>query len=199
MSDAKTLAFYQREAPNYTASGALGQSRHLDGFLDRLEPGALILELGCGDGRDGAHMLARGFRVDPTDGTPAMVRKAQERFDLPARVMRFDELDAVGHYDAVWAHASLLHCPRDALPDVLHRIHRALKPDGWHYANFKLGDGEGRDRLGRLYSFPSREWLCERYAATAGWEIVDAVSYIGGGFDQVQRDWLALTVRKAHG
>lgn len=199
IGDEATLAFYQREAPAYTASGALGQARHLDQFLDRLEPGAHILELGCGGGRDAAHMVTRGFSVDPTDGTPAMARKAAERFDLPARVMRFDELDADGQYDAVWAHASLLHCPRAMLPDVLLRIFRALKPGGWHYANFKLGDGEGRDSLGRLYNFPSRDWLCARYAETAGWEIVEAVEYTGGGFDNVQREWLALTLQRSLG
>ena len=40
MTDEATLAWYEREAPRYTASGTQGQSRHLDGFLDRLAPGA---------------------------------------------------------------------------------------------------------------------------------------------------------------
>lgn len=199
MSDAGTLGFYQREAPNYTASGSQGQSRHLDEFLDRLQPGARILELGCGGGRDAAHMVKRGFAVDPTDGTPAMVRKAHERFGLPARVLRFDELDAEADYDAVWAHASLLHCPSAQLPSVLAGIDRALKPGGWHYANYKLGNGEDRDTLGRLYNFPSAGWLTARYEVVEGWDIVDSKRYLGGGFDGVQRDWLALTVRKSKG
>ena len=193
--DEATIAFYQREAPHYTASGAQAQSRHLDAFLDRLDAGARILELGCGGGRDAAHLASRGFSVDPTDGTPAMVRKARERWGLPARLMRFDELEAIGEYDAVWAHASLLHCPRDALPSVLGRIHRALKPGGWHFANFKLGAGEDRDTFGRLYNFPDREWLRARYEDIAGWQIVEASEYLGGGFDNIARDWLALTVR----
>lgn len=196
MSDPATIDFYQREAPNYTASGAQGQARHLDAFLDILVPGAVILELGCGGGKDASHMHNRGFIVDPTDGTPSMVAKTQESFGLPARVLRFNELDAVEAYDAVWAHASLLHCPRADLPQVLARIHSALRPGGWHYANYMLGNSEGRDSLGRLYNFPERDWLCQRYSDLAGWAIVDAKSYVGGGFDKVQRDWIALTLRK---
>ena len=107
--DQATIDYYARAAPHYTASTAQGRHRHLDPFLDRLEAGASVLELGCGCGADAAHMQKRGFRVDATDAAAAMARKARERFDIPARVMRFDELEACQSYDAVWAHASLLH------------------------------------------------------------------------------------------
>ena len=76
-ADAATIAYYQANAPRYTLSFSQGPSRHLDAFLDRLEPGARVLELGCGGGRDSAHMMKRGFALDATDGTPAMVRKAK--------------------------------------------------------------------------------------------------------------------------
>ena len=45
------------------------------------------------------------------------------------------------------------------------RIHRALKPAGVFYASFKIGDGDGRDTLGRYYNYPSPEWLQATYAA----------------------------------
>ena len=199
MTDEATLAWYEREAPNYTASGTQGQSRHLDGFLDRLEPGALILELGCGGGRDAAHIRDRGFVIDATDGTAAMVRKAKERHDIDARQMRFDELDAQAEYDAVWAHASLLHLPRAALPPVISAIHRALRPGGLHFANYKLCDAvhpdEGRDLLGRWTNLPSPEWLDRTYRE-AGFTILASERYPGSGADGTQRDWLALVVRR---
>lgn len=196
MPDDATLAFYEKEAPLYTASGAQGQSRHLDAFLDRLNPGAHVLELGCGGGRDAGHMAKRGFLVDPTDGCAAMVRKARERTGLEARQMRFDELVAEVEYDAVWAHASLLHVPRNELPDALQRIVRALKPGGWHFANFKTGDGEGRDRFGRYYNYPDRAWLENAFRAAGGWELVDTVEYSGSGYEGGVSPWIALTLQK---
>ncbi len=195
MSDPATLAFYQREAPSYTASGAQRQARDLDAFCDRLAPGARILELGCGAGRDAAHMRHRGFAIDATDGVAAMVRKANERFALGARDMRFDALESVEEYDAIWAHASLLHCARGELAHVLASIHRALVPGGWHYANYKLGDGENRDALGRLYNFPSAQWL-ERKYRRAGFAIADISIYPGSGWDDITRNWIAMTVQK---
>ncbi|MEP0391339.1 MAG: class I SAM-dependent methyltransferase [Erythrobacter sp.] len=193
--DPATYGFYQSQAPHFSLSSAVAHSRHLDGFLDRLPAGARVLELGCGGGRDAARIKDRGFDLDATDGIPAMVAKANERHDINARLMRFDELGAQDEYDAVWAHACLLHCPRAELPDILSRIHRALKPGSHHYASFKLGDGEGRDLLGRLHNFPSSDWLNTAYKA-ANFESVDSQIFAGKGSDGTQRDWLAITVRK---
>ena len=194
-ADAATIDYYQRNAPHYTLSFGQAPSRHLDGFLDRLPPGACILELGCGGGRDSARIVERGFDLDATDGTPAMVQKANERFDVGARLLRFDELEASKSYDAVWAHACLLHVPRADLPVVLASIHDALRPQGWHFANYKLGDGEARDPLGRLTNLPDERWLDETYQR-AGFALVHTERYRGKGADGVQRDWYALTVRK---
>ncbi|MDJ0644327.1 MAG: class I SAM-dependent methyltransferase [Erythrobacter sp.] len=193
--DPATFEFYQAQAPHYSLNSAIGPSRHLDSFLDRLTPNASVLELGCGTGRDAARIAERGFDIDATDGIPAMVAKANEHRGLDARLMRFDELDVENRYDAVWAHACLLHCPRTELHSVLQRIHRALQPGGWHYGSYKLGDGEGRDLLGRLHNFPTAGWLIEIYRK-AGFAIEGRVLFAGKGSDGTMRDWLAITVRK---
>lgn len=193
--DPATFDFYQSGAPHFSMSSAVSHSRHLDGFLDRLPKGARVLELGCGAGRDAARIMERGFDLDATDGIPAMVAKANERHGVGARLMRFDELSAEAEYDAVWAHACLLHCPRAELPGVLARIHTALRPGGLHYASYKLGDGEGRDLLGRLHNFPDADRLRDRYAE-AGFERVEENIFAGKGSDGTQRDWMAMTLRK---
>jgi len=135
--DQATLDFYADEARVYAAKGPRSASRPLAAFLQALASGARILELGCGAGRDSQAMLARGFQLDATDGVPEIAREAEGRIGRPVRVMRFDELDAVEEYDGVWAHASLLHVPRAALPGVLSLVFRALKPRGVHFASFK--------------------------------------------------------------
>ncbi len=196
-TDPATLAFYQARAPHYVLKFGQSHSCQLDPFLDRLPPGGRVLELGCGGGQDAARIKARGFNVDATDATPAMIAKANERWNVAARVMAFDQLEAEAAYEGIWAHASLLHCPRTVLPDVLARIHRALAPGGWHFASYKLGEQEGRDQLGRFYNFPSADWIAAQYAAIPGWQIVETHTYQAGGFDNVTRDWIDLTLRKA--
>ena len=94
----------------------------------------------------------------------------------------------------MWAHACLLHAARADLPGILARIHRALSSGGWHFASFKLGDGEGRDLLGRLHNFPDRDWIEETYRK-AGFTIIESEVYPGKAADGTQRDWIALTVQ----
>lgn len=195
--DPATHDFYQSGAPHFSLSSAVSHSRHLDDFLDRLAQGARVLELGCGAGRDSARIAQRGFDLDATDGVPAMVAKTRERHAIAARLMRFDQLAADSEYDAVWAHACLLHCPQAELPGVLAAVYRALRPGGLHYASYKLGDGEGRDGLGRLHNFPSADWLRDAYRG-AQFEWVEEEIFAGKGSDGIERDWIALTVRRGN-
>jgi SAM-dependent methyltransferase len=195
--DPDTLDFYQREATAYAATSLDGIDHHLAGFLARLKPGCTILELGSGSGRDAAQMMARGFHVVPTDGAPAMAAEAAARLGTAVRTLRFEDLDDVAAYDAVIATAALLHVPRPALPDILKRIARALKPGGWHVASFKSGLAEGRDSIGRYYNYPDRETLERWYDAAGPWDVMDFETFEGGGYDGTRSPWLAITVRKS--
>ncbi|MFM5924837.1 MAG: class I SAM-dependent methyltransferase [Novosphingobium sp.] len=195
--DPATLAFYAAEAPDYAASGPGGIGRHLEGFLERLAPRARILELGCGSGRDAAHMEACGFVVEPTDGVPEMAAQAQARLGRLVRVMRFDELEAVAEFDGVVAAYSLLHVPRAGLVGVLNRIWRALKPGGWHVATYKTAGGEGRDRLGRYYNYPSEAELRGFYAQAGQWSQVETETGEGRGYEGGVSRFVMITLRKA--
>lgn len=197
MHDPQTLRFYSAEAPGYVSSGKDLVNRRLRGFLDLLPPGASVLELGCGGGRDAETMIAAGFEVHPTDGTPEIARQAEERLGRAVKVMRFDELDAENAYDAVWASASLLHVPRPALPGVLALVFMALKPGGLHFASYKGGGAEGRDLHGRYYNYPSRCDLEAAYRESAAWQIESVEEYVGGGYDGRQGPWLAVVAPQA--
>jgi SAM-dependent methyltransferase len=195
--DPDTLRFYAENAPVYVASGANGTSRHLASFLSLLPPAAHILDLGCGGGRDAQVLIAAGHRVDPTDGSPAIAAKAQDLLGITVRVMRFEDLDAQGLYDAVWANASLLHVPRPALPGVLARVRAALKPGGLHMASYKGGGQEGRDSHGRYFNYLSAAELRAVYDASGKWEVLSLLDYTGGGYDPgVQGPWTAIFARR---
>jgi SAM-dependent methyltransferase len=194
--DPATLAFYANEAPVYVASGPDGVARHLPAFLDRLQPRARILELGCGGGRDAQYMLERGFDVDATDGTAEIAAQAEKRLGRVVKVMRFDMLDSAAEYDAIVASASLLHVPRDGLPDVVRRIWTALKAGGWHIASYKGGGSEGRDRFDRYFNYLDAAELRAVYAGAGAWNQINISSGMGGGYDGVQGPWHIITVRK---
>ena len=194
--DEETLKFYRGNAEAYAGREVTSRHAWLTAFLALLPPGARILELGCGAGGDTAEMLARGFDVRATDGSPEMAAVASKRIGGIVETLLFHDIDAVEAYDAVWANACLLHVPRPELADVLARIRRALKPAGVFYASFKEGDGDGRDTLNRYYNYPSPEWLRATYAEAGRWRSLSIESGEVIGFDDKMASMLFVVAQK---
>ena len=194
--DVATLEFYRRNAKSY-AAWAKAPSSRLTSFLELLPQGASILELGCGAGNHAAEMLAKGFAVRATDGSPEMAEIASRRLGHPVEAMRFDELRERDAFDGVWASACLLHVPRAELAGVLDRIHRALKTGGVFYASYKIGEDDGRDSLGRYYNYPSAEWLSATYAAAGPWQMLSSDTGEIKSFDEAPATMLHLVMRKS--
>jgi SAM-dependent methyltransferase len=194
--DEATLQFYRRNAESY-AAWAKAPSTRLVAFLGLLPEGGSILELGCGAGNHAAEMLARGFALRATDGSPEMAEIASRRLNHPVEVMRFDELDERNTFDGVWASACLLHVPRAELTGILARVHRALKPGGVFYASYKAGDSDGRDSIGRYYSYVTADWLRATYAEAGPWQTISFDTSEIKSFDAAPATMLHLVMRKA--
>lgn len=197
MPDPETLKFYADHAATYVQH-AQRPTPQLAGFMARLPPGGAVLELGTGNGRDAAAMLASGFAVTPSDASPELAAEAQARLGCPVRIMAFHELDDVAAYDGVWACACLLHAPREELTDDLARIFRALRPGGSLTASFKAGNSEGRDRFGRYYNYIDADQLQAYLAASGAWASLDITKNDGSGYDGEPTRWLWAAARK-HG
>ena len=200
-----TLAYYDRNAGSFTSTTVDVEFTDIqDWFLRYLKPGALILDFGCGSGRDSRYFLSKGFRAEACDGSEEMVRIASETSGIPVRKMLFEELDEEERYDGIFACASILHVPFEGLPDILARMERALKNDGTIYVSFKYGTFEG-ERNGRFFTDMTVERLQERLEAAAG-------KYGGKGLRVVEsrvtgdvrpgresEKWLNAILKKAEG
>jgi SAM-dependent methyltransferase len=195
MDDA-TLQFYRDNAKAY-ADWVKAPSARLVNFMKMLPAGGDVLELGCGAGNHSAVMWEAGFSVRSTDGSPEMAEVASRRLGRPVETMLFDQLDAREVYDGVWASACLLHAPRDELPGIFVRIHRALKPAGLFYASFKAGDHDGRDSLGRYYNYITRERLEAAYAEAGRWQTIAIDTSEIRSFDGEPATMLHFLVRKS--
>ena len=193
--DADTLGFYAAEAQVYAGRAReLGEAR-LRRFTELIPTGGQVLELGCGGGQDSEALLGLGLDVSPTDGSPELAAQAQKRLGRPVSVLLFEDLVAEAAFDGVWANACLLHVPRPALPGIVARVHRALRPGGVFYASYKAGEAEGRDRFGRYYNYPDADWLRTAYGH-GSWNRIDIEEDLGGGYDQEPTRWLHATAIK---
>lgn len=120
-------------------------------FLVLLPNGGHILDLGCGSGRDTLAFRNKGYQVEALDYSEALVEKATALTGIPVRYQSFYDLNDHGIYDGIWACASLLHCERDRLTDVMQSILNALKVNGILYMSFKYGDKD-RETDGRKFT-----------------------------------------------
>lgn len=111
------------------------EARILTLLAEGLEPGSVVLDLGCGTGRPIAtHFAVSGFRVCGVDQSPAMLALAQTR--LPAHEWICAEIERFA-FDATFAAAiawdSLFHIPRAHHGDIFARLRRGL-PSGGRFA-----------------------------------------------------------------
>ncbi len=149
---AATVSYYDDNAAEFASRTLSIDLGHLRApLLKELAPASRILDLGCGVGRDARAFLAAGHSVTAVDASREMVRIATENTGQPAQQMRFDEMEFEEEYDGVWACASLLHAPKDEMPDILARVARSLRACGVAQLSVKYGDGE-EYRDGRWFS-----------------------------------------------
>jgi glycine/sarcosine N-methyltransferase len=100
-----------------------GSAELLNPILDRLPPGAPVLDSACGIGVDALALVRRGFTVTACDASASMVAQARRRaqaagLDIDARQSRWQDLPlrAPGPFD-------LILCLGNAI------VHASAKPD----------------------------------------------------------------------
>ena len=152
MSKNKTLAYYNANAHIFAADTvSVDFHQTQNKFLDKLHPGAYILDFGCGSGRDTKYFLSQGYQVDAEDGSGELCRIASEYTGMKVKQMLFQELEEFEKYDGIWACSSILHLPKKELKKVFRKMASALKEKGYIYTSFKYGEFEG-ERNGRYFT-----------------------------------------------
>ena len=199
MSTDDTVRAYDLDAQAYAANApALPDCvrADLEELADLLGPGARVLEIGSGGGRDARVMEELGLVVRRTDVTPGFVELLRGQ-GHPCELLDplVDDLSSPdGPYDAVWANASLLHVRRGDLPTVLGRLAAVTRRGGVLRVSLKEGDGEGWSTHGSVRN--PRHFTYWRAAAlseavtSAGWTDVSVRSGIEGTRGET---WLELS------
>ncbi|WP_439693033.1 GNAT family N-acetyltransferase [Curtobacterium sp. SP.BCo] len=196
----RTLAAYEHGADAYAERTDDHRAGLVDDLLALVPAGAHVLELGSGPGRDALALEAAGLVVMRTDGARAFV-DALRAAGHDARVLdlRDDDFrpDAdPAPYDAVFANAVLLHVDREALPAVVDRARRAVRPGGVLAATLKRGDGEAWSsrKLDRPRHFTY--WTEDALSAAverSGWTDVVVRETTRPGAEE---RWLTVTARR---
>ncbi len=96
-------------------------------------PGAVAVDLGCGDGVETTALLAAGFRVTAVDSSDDSMdrlgRLPEVGSTLTLQHVAMEETD-LPPADLVYAGYALPFCPPEAFPGLWGRIRAALRPGG---------------------------------------------------------------------
>jgi tellurite methyltransferase len=124
-------AYYQKlrdRPPRRTLLAALGR-------FGPPSPGALAVDLGCGDGRDVIEMLRRGWKVLAVDAEPEALRQLQARAlptgsEVTPMVARFEDVPLPSGASLVNSSFAMPLCEPVAFHRLWRRIADVLSPGG---------------------------------------------------------------------
>ena len=165
--------------------------------LDPTQPDKphVILDLGCGPGRDLQTFTRLGHRAIGIDGTLPFVEMAREASGC--EVWHQDLLHLAlpdAHFDGIFANAVLFHVPGQELPRVLRELFATLKPGGALFCSNPRGDnreGWNGERYGVHHDWPAWKALVE----AAGFVEIEHF-YRPEGLPREEQPWLASVWRK---
>ena len=193
-----TIAEYDRMAAAYRRGTADHDvSQNIAALLEAIEgaPPHVILDLGCGPGRDLRHFAGLGHEVVGLDGAAELVALARAETDCTVLHQDFLALDLpAGRFDGIFANASLFHVPGSQLPRVLADLAAALRPRGVLFCSNPRGANEEGWAGGRYGCFHDLEtW--RGYVVGAGFSALHHY-YRPPGRPRAEQPWLATVWRK---
>jgi tellurite methyltransferase len=144
-------------------------------------PGALALDLGCGEGKNAAALTRAGYLVDAVECSRAAINNGRHLFsDLDINWLEADVREVQfpqKHYDIVVAYG-LYHCLRgsDEISLLIDRTKDATRPGGHHLiCVFNDGSHDLRAHPGLHPTLASHGWYLSKYS---DWSLVSATDSI---------------------
>ncbi len=202
-----TIGWYDKNAEKYAESAEKVAPVHLvEKILSLLPKNPLILDAGCGSGRDSRLLTERGARVTGIDISFGLLNEAKKKNPGIAFVQGdLRELPMQSEcFDGIWSHASLVHLETIAdVEKVLTEFARVLKSGGVLniYVKAQAGDEKtavvkdslsNHERFFRYYTEPELRDL----ATKAGF-IVEETYMEDDLHGRSEVKWLALFARKS--
>ena len=166
-----------------------------DEFLSRVKPAGIILDLGCGSGRDSKYFLNQGYEVVAVDGSEEICKIASEYTGLCVIHSTFQHYRPDKKFDGIWACASLLHLSFDEVVEVMNRLSLCLNKGGCFYVSFKYGEFSDM-RHGRYFTDMTKETFAQLLANVEGLKIELQKITSDVRADRVDEKWLNVYMEK---
>jgi ubiquinone/menaquinone biosynthesis C-methylase UbiE len=152
---------YDTVATSYAERVVNGPEWEVEGFdlVAKLANGRPVLDAGCGPGRTTALLAERGPAIG-LDLSPGMIEVAQrDHPELDFRIGSMTALEFPGEsFGGVVTWWSIIHLPRDVVPQALSEFHRVLAPGGVLLMGFHVGE-ESTHKTSGYGDLPMDLWV----------------------------------------
>ncbi len=154
----------------------------------------IVLEIGCGNGRDAAEIVRHTKSYLGIDISSVMIDLAQgyvpEGKFIVADIDNYDFPEGI---DLIFSFASLLHSDRDHVQDILRRAHAALNTDGIFFISLKMDAYQQKiqeDAFGlRVFYFYTPELIKEMAGKMYETIFLETQEHLG-------QQWFSIILRK---
>ncbi|MBI4101156.1 class I SAM-dependent methyltransferase [Candidatus Microgenomates bacterium] len=153
----------------------------------------VVLEIGCGAGRDAREIVKRTPYYWGIDISPRMIEIAYETVPygyFEVGHLRYPPRNA--RFDIIFAFAALLHSDEEEVEMVLHRCGTIINAGGIFYISLKMGSGKivQEDEFGTRTFYYYQPEDIERLAGDAFETVLVDTQRIGS------TDWFTIALRK---
>jgi SAM-dependent methyltransferase len=193
-----TLQHYEQNAEDFW-QGTRGHdvSQNIAALLQHIEsqPPHVILDFGCGPGRDLKVFADLGHNATGVEGSARFTAMARAHSGCTVWQQDFLQLDLPHqHFDGIFANAVLFHVPVQELLRVLGDLHATLKPGGVLFSSNPRGKNDAGWSGGRYGVYHDLEtW--RSYLTAAGFTELTHY-YRPEGQPREQQPWLASVWRR---
>ena len=195
---ARTLAHYDGSAQAFwEGTRNHDVSQNYAALLTAIEgtPPFVILDFGCGPGRDLAYFQSLGHEAIGLDGSARFVAMARASTGCEVLHQQFLELALpAARFSGVFANASLFHVPTQELGRVLSALRTSLVTRGVLFCSNPRGhdtEGFSGPRYGAFHTYET--W--RKYVVAAGFDEITHY-YRPEGKPREEQGWLATVWRK---
>lgn len=134
----QTISYYNQNYEKYYDETAyVDLSDIYKKFLYMIPSNGVILDAGCGVGRDTKYFIQHGYRVHSFDLSEKMVMLCNQYPFAFCEVQSFLNISFYEEFDAVWANASLLHLNDIDFEQSLTNLVKSIKPRGVLFFSLK--------------------------------------------------------------
>jgi len=187
--------YEQNHQEYYDSTYSLDPSLFLDVLTKYLTPGARILDIGCGSGRDLLWLKKQGFDPAGLERAPGLAKMARDLSGCQVVEGDFETHDfKKTEYDALVLVGSLVHLHHEKLKGLLRRILDAIKPGGLVYLTLKKGKGTVTREDGRCFYLWEKEELDGIFRAV-NLEVLDLTVQVSNL--RKEDTWLGYLLKKA--